>query len=124
MEMSQTGEHPAVEDHIDPPLLEERTRKTLADVRILIGAVCFMCVTVFGGGYAVAQQIRTEAQETAATSAKTETAGIRTEQEAQKRAIADLGAEVADTKAEVRGLRQDLRALFPALPRLPKDGGQ
>lgn len=105
------------------PVLEERTRKMLGDVRILLGAVGFLVVTVFGGGYAVAQSVRTEAQETAQAAAKSETAGIRTEQEAQKHALKELSAEVADTKDEVRELRKDLRRLFPALPPLAKDAG-
>lgn len=108
----------------EPQLLDERTRKTLTDVRILLGVAGFLVVTVFGGGYAVAESVRTEAQTTAQTTAAKETAGIRTEQEAQKHALKELSAEVADTKEEVRQLRKDLRRLFPALPPMPKDGGQ
>lgn len=122
MTTSSQSNLPAVPEPIEPPLLEERTRKTLSDVRLLLVVGFGSIITVFGGGWAAFAQVRTEAQETAQTAAKSETAGIRTEQEAQKRALAELGAEVSDTRAEVRELRKDLRRLFPTLPAMT-DGG-
>jgi len=108
--MSATGEHAAVPN--PEPLLEERTRKTLSDVRILLGVAAFFIVTMFGGGWAAMAQVRDEAKD----AAKTETAGITTEQAALKANVRDLREEVADVKAEVRELRKDLRLLFPKLP--------
>ena len=121
--MSTTGEHPIASGPDVSASLEERTSKTLADVRWLLVLVGGTLVTVFGGGWAAFAQVRHEAQEVAQTAAKTETAGIRTEQEAQKHSLAELREEVADTRAEVRELRKDLRRVFPSLPAIARDGG-
>lgn len=110
---------PATPESDDTPsALDERTRKTLADVRWLLVLGVGSIVAVFGGGWAAFAQVKGEARE----AAKTETAGIRTEQEAQKHSLVELREEVADTRAEVRELRKDLRRLFPTLPAM-KDGG-
>lgn len=100
------------------PLLEERTRKTLTDVRWLLVIGLGSVLGVFGTGWKAMAQVREEAKD-AATEA---TAGLSTEQAALKANVRDLREEVADVKAEVRELRKDLRLLFPKLP--APDGGR
>lgn len=118
--MSTTGEHPAVNtsEESGESLLDTRTRKTLTDVRLLLGIGVALLVSVFGGGWVALAQVRTEAKDAAIE----ETHGLATEQKALKANVDDMRNEVADLKAEVRELRKDLRQLFPRLPAM--DGGQ
>lgn len=102
----------------DESQLERRVRVTLTDVRVLLALFVGLIVTIFGGGWVAMAQVRTEAKDAAQES----TSGLATELKALKANVDDLRAENADTKAEVRELRKDLRALFPRLPAL--DGGQ
>ena len=111
--MSQTGEHQAV-----PEVLEERTRKTLADVRWLMVLAVGSVVALFGGGWKAFAQVREEAKDAAVE----QTAGLATEQKALKANVDDLRSEVSDLKSEVRELRKDLRVIFPKLP--APDGGR
>jgi len=105
---------------IEPPL-ETMARKTLTDVRALLGLGVALLVSIFGGGWAAFAQVRSEAKDAAAET----TAGLQTEQKALKANVDDLRSEVADLKGEVRGLRRDLRILFPLLPDAgSKDAGQ
>ena len=105
-------------------VLDTRTRKTLSDVRIILGALAGVAIGLFGGGWAAFAQVR----EVARDEARNVTAGIGEEQKALQHSVAELRGDVADareenrdTKAEVRGLRTDLRAIFPKLPAM--DGG-
>lgn len=117
--MSTTGEHAAVPEQKDPPTpLEQLARSLLGDVKLLVGVVGFLIITVFGGGWVALAQVR----DAGAEAAKEQTAGVAVEQAALKANVRDLREEVADVKAEVRELRKDLRALFPRLPEL--DGGR
>lgn len=102
----------------EEPIIEERTRKTLTDVRWLLGLGVGGIVAVFAAGASTLAQ----AQDAGRAAAKEETAGISTEQAALKANVKDLREEVADVKAEVRELRKDLRLLFPKLP--APDGGR
>lgn len=116
MSTPTTGEHSAVTTL--PEVLDDRTRRTLGDVRLLLAAVGFVIVTVFGGGWVALAQVRQEAQREATEATKSLDTRVTTVESAQKSTAAD----VKDLKDEVRGLRSDLRRLFPALP--PMDGGQ
>lgn len=109
-----TGEQPAV------TVIEERTKKTLADVRWLLGLGVGSIVAIFAAGASTLAQ----AQDAGRAAAKEETAGIATEQAALKANVKDLREEVADVKAELRGVRQDLR-MFQKGQKLPDlDGGR
>ncbi len=111
----------AVEEVV--PVLEERTRKTLTDVRWLLAMSLGSIVAV------VAATVSTIAfaQDAGTKAAKVETAGITTEQAALKANVQDLRAEVADLKSEFRELRKDLRIAIPRLPAIvepEKDAGR
>lgn len=118
--MSTTGEHPAVPsaEESGESLLDSRTRKTLTDVRLLLGIGAALLVSVFGGGWVALGQVRTEAKDAAVDA----THGLATEQKALKANVDDMRNELSDLKAEVRELRKDLRVVFPRLPAM--DGGQ
>jgi len=117
--VSATGEHPAATSQPSlPEVLDDRTRRTLGDVRLLLAAVGFVIVTVFGGGWVALAQVRQTAKDEAAETSKALDTRVSAVEEQQKATAAD----VKDLKDEVRGLRKDLRRLFPALP--PMDGGQ
>ena len=104
------------------PVLDDRTKRTLGDVRWLLVLVVGGLVTVTTGGWAAYAQVQSAARD----AAKAEVAGLGTEQAALKSNVSDLRAEVADVKSEVRELRKDLRALFPRLPAMDAgaDGGR
>lgn len=111
------------------PVLEERTRKTLGDVRLLLVIGVSTIVGLFGGGWAALAAVDEKATTAGEAAAKKETAGIREEQASIKASLSAIRdeqkeqrAETADTKDEVRGLRKDLRRIFPTLP--ATDGGR
>lgn len=116
--MSTTGEHPAAAAAPALKPLEVLARSLLGDVKLLVGVVGFLVVTIFGGGWVALAQVRDAGHE----AAREQTAGITTEQAALKANVRDLREEVADVKSEVRELRRDLRTLFPRLPEI--DGGR
>lgn len=106
-------------------VIEERTRRTLGDVRWLLVLGVGSVVGLFGGGWKALAQVREVAREEARAVAKEETAGVMTEleavkvlQKAQTATTAQVLEEMADTRNEVRGLRRDLRTALPKIPPL------
>ncbi len=109
------------------PELDKRTRKTLGDVRIIIALALTTVAALFGGGWKAFAQVRETAAEVAqveagkASEANRVTAA-RVDQ--LEHTLKELRAEVQDNTDETKGLRKDLRKLFPALPPMATDGGR
>lgn len=101
--MATTGEHPAVEE----PILEERTRKTLTDVRWLLA--------ISLGGIA-AVVIATVSTVTFAQDAGTKAA--RDELKAVDSRITVIESEQKNVRADVHELQLDVRELY----RVVRDG--
>lgn len=118
MALSQSQDNLPPVDDLDP-VIDERTRKTLADVRWLLALVVGTIATILTGGWAAYGQVQSAAKD----AAKQEVAGLGVEQAALKTNVRDLREEVADVKSEVRELRKDLRMLFPRMPAIETDGG-
>lgn len=128
---------PPQEQPTAPTLQIPRALATiLADVRLLMVAV----VGLFGSGFYAYAQVREVAQSTATQTtagldasvgvlttrlAAHEAASLYTHDEIREE-LKDLRADTRATRAEVEGLRADLRRLFPALPSVDagsRDGG-
>lgn len=119
-------------------VIDQRTRTTLLDVRWLLGLVVGGLVTVFGGGWYAFGQVRIEATSAAKDVVITEltkNAGVLIRVDAlEQRASADASAVnhrldrveqiQLEQGGELRGVREDLRIVFPRqLPKLV-DAGQ
>ena len=118
--MSEKREGPV--ETKETPDLFEAVKTLITDLRV-VGVVM---VALFGGGWVALAKVQDSATETA----KREIGSIDTRLRAvEQRMEADasitnhrldqLQQEVREGKAETRGLREDLRTLFPRL----KDGG-
>lgn len=106
----------------------------ITDVRLVLVAV----VGIFASGFVAYAQVETVARNTASATTSTLDASVgalkaRIEEHEKASSLTHslistevlgLKAETAKTRAEVEGLRDDLRRLFPALPpRTQHDGG-
>lgn len=113
--------------------------KVIISVKTLVGIALGIVVTLFTGGWATAVQVSSKAENVArveVAAVRTEMSALRIEQDAIRNNLqqvtqdtaatkADLKSDLRETKDEVKGLRADLRVLFPAIPRnTSPDGGQ
>lgn len=126
--MSDTA---GTEKKSDP--ISEQLRTIVIDSRIILGGIAALAVT----GWVALAQVQTTAEREARKVADPVDASVVTlkdrlathEQQSQltHRLLSDEVVELKDetrqTRAQVEGLREDLRRLFPALPPVPKDGG-
>lgn len=115
------------------PIIEERTRKTLADVRWLLVLGAGSIVAVFGGGWAAFAQVRTEATETAKAEVRpaleeqkrqaAELAAVKAKAEEQDRRMANVERMTVETNATLKLVAMRL-GVTPITLEQGKDGGQ
>jgi hypothetical protein len=119
-------------------VLDKRTRFTLNDVRLILGALGFLIVSVFGGGWYAFGQVDEKATTAAirvneANSIKLDAvvarvAAVEERSQAQDAAVNHRLDRFENTLTRVvinqDGLRDDLRAAFPLKIPPRTDGGQ
>lgn len=131
--MSETAGTEAPKKKSDP--VTEQLRTIVFDSRLILAAIAALA----GTGWVALAQVQTTAEREAHKVADPVDASVVTlkerlathEQQSQltHRLLSDEVVELKDetrqTRAQVEGLREDLRRLFPALPPLPpaRDGG-